>query len=256
MFMTNVNTITFCLRDYDSVEDGMKDVCETIRILLDAGYITTVRYDEPGLKILCVEFESADKSLGAAYPYWLTPEQVETLYYADTDNEDDSNTKNSDSIETYTPEEIRNKLNSNSEQNCIYVDILNNAQDYTTPAVQKYVSRLSENELTEFRSSWQSILYEDGVLDVNQMMRELIDYSFILKQLPTIYSEITNGTLSKPFYTADTVLKLFREHFREPAALINLLVDDWDIIVSDCETKEEIKQKVFDYLEIAKEDLE
>jgi hypothetical protein len=61
--------------------------------------------------------------------------------------------------------------------------------------------------------------------------------------------------LSKPFYTADTVLALFREHFSEPTARVNLLADDWDLIIADCETAGDIKQAVFEYLEIAEEDL-
>ena len=39
----------------------------------------TIRYDDKGLGIVCIDFNESDQSLGCAYPYWLLPEQIENL---------------------------------------------------------------------------------------------------------------------------------------------------------------------------------
>ena len=43
----------------------------------------TVRYDEPGLGIVCIDYASDDQTLGCPYPYWLTYEQAESIMYTE-----------------------------------------------------------------------------------------------------------------------------------------------------------------------------
>ena len=50
-------------------------------VLLNANQIMTIRYDEPGLGIVAIEYKSADQSYGDYYPYWLLPEEIESVIY-------------------------------------------------------------------------------------------------------------------------------------------------------------------------------
>jgi len=52
---------------------------------------------------------------------------------------------------------------------------------------------------------WKSIIYKNGKLDEDQVLKELFDYYFVMQQVPKVYYHITNGLLSKLMYTAETV---------------------------------------------------
>lgn len=53
---------------------------------------------------------------------------------------------------------------------------------------------------------WKDIVSKDGELDREQLQKELLDYHYILKQLPEIYCHITGGLLSKQMYSAKTII--------------------------------------------------
>lgn len=79
--MKDVNQLVLCRDDYDSTEELFEAVKNAVRLLLDAGYIMTVRYDEKGLGIISIEYNYADQSYGSHYPYWLSPEEADTIDY-------------------------------------------------------------------------------------------------------------------------------------------------------------------------------
>lgn len=83
--MKKVNQIVFCRKDFSFREKWEELIKAMIMCLLDAGQIMTVRYDEPGLGIVVIEFEPDDQSLGGYYPYWLCPEEIESVVYNDED---------------------------------------------------------------------------------------------------------------------------------------------------------------------------
>lgn len=74
-----MNTLTLCRDKYKTEEEFTAAISTAIKLLLDAEYIMTVYYDEPGLGICCIEYESADRRTGAPYPYWLTNEEQELV---------------------------------------------------------------------------------------------------------------------------------------------------------------------------------
>lgn len=83
----NVNQIAFVLEDYASREEFENEIKKAIMVLLDAGYIATVRYDDgKGAGIVCVDYNYEDRSFGGHYPYWLSPEEYESVIW---DNERD-----------------------------------------------------------------------------------------------------------------------------------------------------------------------
>jgi hypothetical protein len=77
--MNKVNELVICKDNFKSQEDFENAIRKAVMVLLENRYIMTVRYDEPGLGIVCIDFEDDDQSLDAPYPYWLTPEQCERI---------------------------------------------------------------------------------------------------------------------------------------------------------------------------------
>lgn len=96
---------------------------------------------------------------------------------------------------------------------------------------------------------WQTIICnEDGTINVEQLKKELCDYSLMLGEVPYVYSEVTGGMLSKPHYYADSVIEVFNERYGEKADAVDYLVDDWDLVTAECETNEDYKKAIFEYL--------
>ncbi|MFA5048948.1 MAG: hypothetical protein WC516_08045 [Patescibacteria group bacterium] len=53
---------------------------------------------------------------------------------------------------------------------------------------------------------WEPIIYKDGKIDEEQVLKELADFYFMMEQVPKVYDTITNGLLSKPLYKAEVVI--------------------------------------------------
>ena len=102
-----------------------------------------------------------------------------------------------------------------------------------------------------YQEFWKDIICnEDGSINIEQLKKELHDYSRVLDNVPAVYCEVTGGLLSYPTYKSETVLNIFREKYYDKAWAVDLLADDWDLITADCETNEDYKKAVFDYLNV------
>ena len=77
--MNDVNTIIIYKEDHKTQEVFEDAVKRAIMVLLENNYIMTVRWDEPGWGILRIDYGHDDQSLGANYPYWLSPEEIESV---------------------------------------------------------------------------------------------------------------------------------------------------------------------------------
>ena len=87
--MNTVNSIVICREKFDSDEAFKNAIRDAVMVLLDNEYVMTVRYDEKGLGIVAIDYDYEDQSLGDAYPYWLTPEEWESVMWDDErENED------------------------------------------------------------------------------------------------------------------------------------------------------------------------
>jgi hypothetical protein len=107
----------------------------------------------------------------------------------------------------------------------------------------------------DYEDFWKEIIEdENGNINMDQLQRELSDYSICLENVPKVYCAVTGGMLSKPNYEAHSVISVFDEQFGNPAAYVKLLGEDWDIITEDCETNAEYKKEIFEYLEIDKDE--
>lgn len=63
---------------------------------------------------------------------------------------------------------------------------------------------------------WRNLVYRpDGTLDEESVLNELSDFYFVIHQVPSVYSDITGGRLSKANYYASSVLQAHEEHMGE-----------------------------------------
>ena len=87
--MNDVNGITICRDTYKTQEDFENAIKKAVMVLLDNNYIMTIRYDEPGLGIVCIDFENNDTSVGYYYPYWLSPSEYESVIFNEEVEDDE-----------------------------------------------------------------------------------------------------------------------------------------------------------------------
>ena len=76
----NVNSIVFRKDEYENEYDYNEAITDTIKILLKAGYVITVKVDDKEYGITCIDFDFADTNYDGRYPVWLTPNEREELY--------------------------------------------------------------------------------------------------------------------------------------------------------------------------------
>lgn len=78
--MNSVNRITICKDRYKTQDDFENAIKRAVMLLLENDYIMTIKYDEPALGIVCIDYNDADQTLGAEYPIWLNPEEQEKYF--------------------------------------------------------------------------------------------------------------------------------------------------------------------------------
>lgn len=81
--MNKVNSIVICRGNYKSQEEFENAIRDAVIVLLNNEYIMTVRYDEKGLGIVVIDYDSDDQGLCDAYPYWLTLKEWESVVLED-----------------------------------------------------------------------------------------------------------------------------------------------------------------------------
>lgn len=79
--MHKVNELVLCKDNYSSQEEFENEIKNAVMLLLNANQIMTIRYDEKGLGIVSIEYEHDDQSYGDYYPYWLLPDEVESIEF-------------------------------------------------------------------------------------------------------------------------------------------------------------------------------
>lgn len=86
----DVNRVVFVQGDYSSREEFENEIKKAVIMLLDAGYIANVRYDDgKEAGIVCIDYNYEDRSLGCHYPYWLSPEEYESVIWDNERDEED-----------------------------------------------------------------------------------------------------------------------------------------------------------------------
>lgn len=62
-----------------------------------------------------------------------------------------------------------------------------------------------------YREYWQEIVEKDGVIDVDQVKKELFDFHQVMGTFATVYCEITGNRLSKLLYDPQVYVNEFYE---------------------------------------------
>ena len=81
--MKSVNSIVICRDKYNSQEEFENAIRDAVMLLLNAEYIMTIRYNEKGLGIVVIDYNYGNQEFGDAYPYWLMPEEYESIVWDD-----------------------------------------------------------------------------------------------------------------------------------------------------------------------------
>jgi len=81
-----------------------------------------------------------------------------------------------------------------------------------TPGVYEDEQKTPEAVYNEF---WKELVEKDGVVDMTQVKKELCDFKYMIDQVPLIYEHVTGGTLSKPMYSAKTVIAQADDHSQQ-----------------------------------------
>ena len=77
--MNRVNRIVIFKENYDTNDEFENAIKSAIMLLLNAGYVMTVDYDEKALGIVCIDYDYSNPEYGGYLPYWLLPEEEETV---------------------------------------------------------------------------------------------------------------------------------------------------------------------------------
>jgi hypothetical protein len=79
--MRDINSIAIVRDNYATREEWENAIKTMVVALLDNRQIMTVSYDEPGLGIVAIEFNPDHQEWGCKYPYWLSPEEEESIVW-------------------------------------------------------------------------------------------------------------------------------------------------------------------------------
>lgn len=94
------------------------------------------------------------------------------------------------------------------------------------------------------KKDWKGIIYKKGKIDEKQVMRELLDYSFLMEQASKVYCHFTN--LSKTTYYANTIISLIEDKTYDK----EITQDDISNILKNCGTMTELTKELKNYFEL------
>ena len=98
-----------------------------------------------------------------------------------------------------------------------------------------------------YQEFWKDIVEnEDGSLNLEQVKKELCDYSMIMDNCTSAYSEMTCGNVSKPNTHFCVVREIFFENFWHKS----FVQDDVKTILDNIDDIEDLKKELKDYFEL------
>jgi len=70
------------------------------------------------------------------------------------------------------------------------------------------MSKALEDYELKYDSFWKEIIEKDGVVNIDQVKRELYDFAMMIKEVGEVYCHVTNGAISKPNTCSDVVIDI------------------------------------------------
>lgn len=88
--MKKASELIVCKDNYNSYEEFQNAIRDAIMVLLNNGYIMTIRYDanEKEMGIVVIEYDSNEVELSEYHPHWLSWSEYNRIVW-DEDVEDD-----------------------------------------------------------------------------------------------------------------------------------------------------------------------
>ena len=93
---------------------------------------------------------------------------------------------------------------------------------------------------------WKSLVEKNGVVDFEQVKKELFDYHFLLEEVPKVYYEITQGLLSKPNYPADVIIRQLEDKWFDRESV----KEDIKVFIEELGNKEDFIRELKQYFDI------
>ena len=98
----------------------------------------------------------------------------------------------------------------------------------------------------EYEEFWKDIVEDDGVLNKEQIKKELYDFSMVMVNCSKAYSEMTCGNITKPNTYFSEVLGIFQEKFW----YAENVKDDVKDMLNSCSDIDELKQELVEYFSL------
>ena len=98
----------------------------------------------------------------------------------------------------------------------------------------------------EYEEFWKDIVEDDGVLNKEQIKKELCDFSMVMVNCSKAYSEMTCGNITKPNTYFSEVLGIFQEKFW----YVENVKDDVKDMLNSCSDIDELKQELAEYFDL------
>lgn len=98
----------------------------------------------------------------------------------------------------------------------------------------------------EYEEFWKDIVEDDGVLNKEQIKKELYDFSMVMVNCSKAYSEMTCGNITKPNTYFSEVLGIFQEKFW----YVENVKDDVKDMLNSCSDTDELKQELVEYFSL------
>ena len=98
----------------------------------------------------------------------------------------------------------------------------------------------------EYEEFWKDIVEDDGVLNKEQIKKELYDFSMVMVNCSKAYSEMTCGNITKPNTYFSEVLGIFQEKFW----YVEHIKDDVKDMIKSCSNIDELKQELIEYFDL------
>lgn len=106
----------------------------------------------------------------------------------------------------------------------------------------------------EWQQIWVPVLYQDGVLDAEQVKKEIHDYSMLLGFVPKVYDAVTGGRVSKPNTLPDAVIEQFQDHVQceidEACKDLNAEIADLRKIEEEINLEQTAQNRMLQWLEL------
>ena len=98
-----------------------------------------------------------------------------------------------------------------------------------------------------YQEFWKEIVEnEDGTLNVEQVKRELADFSMVMDNCTSAYSEMTCCMISKPYTYFSEVRSIFKEKYWHKG----FVREDVQDMINDIDDIEELKSSLIGYFDL------